>query len=434
MKKKKSAIILLSVVAVCVLGLIASQVFDWNVDFDNASGNVAKSSRFSRKTAGDGDSNMQELLLNDEEYKAGIVTAYMVMKTRADQFNALVDMSNEVAGDIKDFDAVLQAMKDAQPMIDNVCASMEAAGADLDAALGGETRKDLAQNTSNAALAYNLLQKQNNLANRFIDTADAYLKSNAGDDRLKFVRDQWLEYQKVTAILEQDEKAAAELGEKDYLLSSEKSASALNSFSGPAQAATISNTFMTNMMGLGPQLQVALANTSQGGLANTTQGGLANTTQGGLANTTQGGLANTTQGGLANTTQGGLANTTQGGLANTTQGGLANTTQGGLANTTQGGLANTTQGGLANTTQGGLANTTQGSLNNLVQQGLANEAGLVVINSMAGLVNLQNAAQEQFVNNSVGAINMSAGMISNQVAGVINAMATESATQLNFHK
>ena len=434
MKKKKSAIILLSVVAVCVLGLIASQVFDWNVDFDNAGGNVAKSSRFSRKTAGDGDSNMQELLLNDEEYKAGIVTAYMVMKTRADQFNALVDMSNEVAGDIKDFDAVLQAMKDAQPMIDNVCASMEAAGADLDAALGGETRKDLAQNTSNAALAYNLLQKQNNLANRFIDTADAYLKSNAGDDRLKFVRDQWLEYQKVTAILEQDEKAAAELGEKDYLLSSEKSASALNSFSGPAQAATISNTFMTNMMGLGPQLQVALANTSQGGLANTTQGGLANTTQGGLANTTQGGLANTTQGGLANTTQGGLANTTQGGLANTTQGGLANTTQGGLANTTQGGLANTTQGGLANTTQGGLANTTQGGLNNLVQQGLANEAGLVVINSMAGLVNLQNAAQEQFVNNSVGAINMSAGMISNQVAGVINAMATESATQLNFHK
>ena len=91
------------------------------------------------------------------------------------------------------------------------------------------TRADLAQNTTNAALAYNTLQKSNNLATRFIDTADAFLEKNAGDDRLKFIRDQWVEYQMVTASLEQDEKAADEMAQKGHLLSAEKSATALAS-------------------------------------------------------------------------------------------------------------------------------------------------------------------------------------------------------------
>ena len=77
MKQKKSLlIIVVSVVAVCLLGVIASQVFDWPVNADQTSGNVAKSSRFSRKTAQEAASNMQELLLSDEGYKNGLVAAY----------------------------------------------------------------------------------------------------------------------------------------------------------------------------------------------------------------------------------------------------------------------------------------------------------------------------------------------------------------------
>ena len=194
MKNKKTTIyIVVSILAVCLLGVVLSMVIDWPVDTSKSSGNIAKTSRFNRKTASDGASNMQELLLNDEEFKNSVVAAYLVMDARANQFNALVDASDEVAGKIPAFSDVLKDMKAAKPMLSNVCAQMKTLASDLDAVLGGETRADLAQNTTNAALAYNTLQKSNNLATRFIDAADAYLAKNAGDDRLKFIRDQWVE-------------------------------------------------------------------------------------------------------------------------------------------------------------------------------------------------------------------------------------------------
>ena len=57
-------------------------------------------------------------------------------------------------------------------------------------------------NAINAALADTTLQKENKLADRFIETTDKYLEAAEGDDRLKFVRDQWVDYQKMTAALE----------------------------------------------------------------------------------------------------------------------------------------------------------------------------------------------------------------------------------------
>ena len=232
MKNKKTIYILVSILAVCLLGVVLSKVINWPVDTSKSSGNIAKTSRFNRKTASDGASNMQELLLNDEEYKNSVVAAYLVMDARANQFNTLVDASDEVAGNIPAFSDVLKDMKAAKPMLSNVCAQMKTLASDLDAVLGGETRADLAQNTTNAARAYNTLQKSNNLATRFIDAADAYLAKNAGDDRLKFIRDQWVEYQMVTASLNNDDAAAADLAKKGHLLSAEKSAAALGALPG----------------------------------------------------------------------------------------------------------------------------------------------------------------------------------------------------------
>ena len=250
MKQKKSLIIVVSVLAVCLLGVVASQLFDWPVNNDQTSGNVAKSSRFSRKTAQEATSNMQELLLNDEDYKNGLVAAYLVMKTRAQQFGALVDMSEEVAGNIPEFKSVLKDMKAARPMVENVCTSMDKAGSDLNAALGGETPKDLAQNTTNAALAYTTLQKQNSLATRFIDTADAYLAKTDADNRLKFVRDQWVEYQQLTAVLENDAKAVEELEKKGHALTADQSLSAVQTFSMSQQMAVVSNSSLGQVFGV----------------------------------------------------------------------------------------------------------------------------------------------------------------------------------------
>ena len=313
MKKKKS-IIYACVGAVVIIGFAISYFVEWPIDYNNASGDIAKSSRFSRQLADAGVSNMQELLQNDEEFKNGLVTAYLVMKTRAEQFNALVDMSAEVAGNITEFESVLKDMKDIQPMINNVITSMEAAGKDLNAALDGETAGDLEQNTSNATLAYSTLQKQNE---QFIEVADNYLQKESGNDRLKFVRDQWLDYQQVTAALDKNEQLAKELGKKGYQLSEDKRAATLGLFDVSQQLSIIygtglgiacnveglslSNTLSTLDAALSAQQKIHILNaTEQGSLNAVEQSSLRAVDQGVLSAVEQNALNAIQQGELGN--------------------------------------------------------------------------------------------------------------------------------------
>ena len=230
MKSKKGILILSTVVLACAVGFIVSPLVDWPVDIDNASGDIAKSSRFARKTAAESLTNMEELIANDEDFKNNMSAIYVVMQTRALQFASLVNMSNEVAGNIPAYASVLKDMNAAREMVNNVNDQVAAAGADLNAVLAGESRPDLTQNTINASLAYTTLQKQNKLATRFIETTDKYLETSEASDQLKLVRDQWVNYQQVTAALDGDEKAAEELAKKGNLLTGEQALAAIGDF------------------------------------------------------------------------------------------------------------------------------------------------------------------------------------------------------------
>ena len=224
--KKKSIIILCSVAAVWAIGLVTSRFVDWPVNSNDTSGDIAKAARFSREQAYEKLSNMEELLQTDSAFKDGIVAAQVVMQTRAAQFGTLVDLSNEVAGNIPAFAEVLKEMNANREVVNNVTNSLVESADNLNAALGGEECPDLAQTTINASLAYTTLQKQNKLATRFIETTDKYLETAQGNDQLKFVRDQWLEYQQMTAALEGDKASAEALAKKGNLLSGEKALAA----------------------------------------------------------------------------------------------------------------------------------------------------------------------------------------------------------------
>ena len=232
MKSKKGIVIIAAVAVVCAAGLALSQLVDWPVSANNAGGDIAKSSRFSRKTAAESLTNMEELIANDEGYKNGITVAYVVMQTRAAQFAELVDLSNEAAGDIPAFAGVLKDMNVVRGMAENVNAQLAEAGEDLNAVLGGESRPELTQHTINASLAYTNLQKQNKLADRFIETADQYLKTAEADDQLRLVRDRWEEYQLATAALEGDEDAAEKLAELSNVIGNEDQLSRIKLLSG----------------------------------------------------------------------------------------------------------------------------------------------------------------------------------------------------------
>lgn len=258
MNKKRLIIILGCVAALLVAGALSSHYLNWPVDSDEASGDIGKATRFSREMESEGLSNMEELLKTDSAFKDGIVAAQVIMQTRAAQFGSLVDMSNEVAGEIPAFAEVLKDMNAIRETVNNVTNSLIESGQNLDAALGGEECPDLAQNTINASLAYTTLQKQNNLATRFIDATDKYLEKAQGDDHLKFVRDQWVDYQKMTAALDGDKDAAEALAKKGNLLSGEKTLAAMADFGIADQVVMVNSAFMTKNTGVDGSLAKAL--------------------------------------------------------------------------------------------------------------------------------------------------------------------------------
>ena len=249
MKSKKGIVIIAAVAVVCAAGLALSQLVDWPVSANNAGGDIAKSSRFSRKTAAESLTNMEELIANDEGYKNGITVAYVVMQTRAAQFAELVDLSNEAVGDIPAFAGVLKDMNAVRGMAENVNAQLAEAGADLNAVLGGESRPELTQHTINASLAYTNLQKQNKLADRFIETADQYLKTAEADDQLRLVRDRWEEYQLATAALEGDEAAAERLAELSNVIGNEDQLSLIEPLSGRGEFPLVIEQYNAFMQG-----------------------------------------------------------------------------------------------------------------------------------------------------------------------------------------
>ena len=226
--KKKSIIILCSVVALCAIGLITSHFVDWPVDLNEADGDIAKAARFSREQVSEKLTNMEELLQTDSAFKDDIVTAQVVMQTRN------------------------------REMVDNVASSLAESAEKLDAALSGEECPDLAQSTINASLAYTTLQKQNNLATRFIDTTDKYLETAQGDDRLKFVRDQWLEYQQMTAALDGDKALAEVLAKKGNLLSGEKALAAVENLDLNAKIVVLQNCMIAQRMNVPTQIGSAI--------------------------------------------------------------------------------------------------------------------------------------------------------------------------------
>ena len=257
---KKKTLIILSVAAVVVVaGFVLSNSINWPIDVSKTEGDIGKVDRFSREADAEKLTNMEELLRTDSDYQEGMVMSYALMQLRSEQFASLVDLSNQVAGQIAEYAPLIQKMNGIGKMVNNVNAQLNDVGKQMEKALSGEECPELTQNTINASLAYTQLQKQNALANQFIETTDKYLANAKGSDQLKLVRDQWVDYQKLTAALEGNKENAKALDEKGYLLTSEKAEAALGAHADATQKVMRLNTMICNKLNLSTNLNMVLA-------------------------------------------------------------------------------------------------------------------------------------------------------------------------------
>ena len=258
---KKKTLIILSVAAVVVVaGFVLSNFINWPVDVSKTEGDIGKVARFSHEADYEKLTNMEELLKTDSAYQENILTAYAVMQTRAAQFASLVDLSNQVAGKIPEYAPLIQKMNEVGRMVNNVNAQLKETGKNLDDALGGRECPELTQNAINTMLAYTQLQKQNALADQFIETTDKYLANAKGSDQLKLVRDQWVDYQKLTAAIEDNKESAKALDEKGYLLTSEKADAALGAYADATQKVMRLNTMICNKLNMNTNLSSKMIN------------------------------------------------------------------------------------------------------------------------------------------------------------------------------
>ena len=257
--KKKTLIILSVAAAVVVAGFVLTNLINWPVDVSKTEGDIGKVARFSHEADYEKLTNMEELLKTDSAYQENILTAYAVMQTRAAQFASLVDLSNQVAGKIPEYAPLIQKMNEVGRMVNNVNAQLKETGKNLDDALGGRECPELTQNAINTMLAYTQLQKQNALADQFIETTDKYLANAKGSDQLKLVRDQWVDYQKLTAALEDNQEGLKALNKKGYLLTSEKAEAALGAHADATQKVMRLNTMICNKLNLSTNLNMVLA-------------------------------------------------------------------------------------------------------------------------------------------------------------------------------
>ena len=257
---KKKTLIILSVAAVVVVaGFVLSNSINWPVDVSKTEGDIGKVDRFSRADKVEELSNVEELLRTDSDYQEGMVMSYALMQLRSEQFASLVDLSNQVAGEIPEYAPLIQKMNGIGKMVNNVNAQLNDVGKQMEKALSGEECPELTQNTINASLAYTQLQKQNALANQFIETTDKYLANAKGSDQLKLVRDQWVDYQKLTAALEANKEDAKALDEKGYLLTSEKAEAALGAHADATQKVMRLNTMICHKLRMSTNLNMVLA-------------------------------------------------------------------------------------------------------------------------------------------------------------------------------
>jgi hypothetical protein len=262
--KKKNLIILSVVAAVVVAGLVSSNFIHWPIDVSKTEGDIGKVDRFSRADQVEKLTNMEELLRTDSDYQEAMVMSYALMQLRSEQFASLVDMSNQVAGQIAEYAPLIQKMNGIGKMVNNVNAQLNDVGKQMEKALSGEECPELTQNTINASLAYTQLQKQNALANQFIETTDKYLANAKGSDQLKLVRDQWVDYQKLTAAIEDNQEGLKALDKKGYLLTSEKADAALGAYADATQKVMRLNTLICNKLRMSTNLNSRMIKGSVG--------------------------------------------------------------------------------------------------------------------------------------------------------------------------
>lgn len=210
MKNSKVLIAAICVVAGFGLGYLCAQC---SFGEGNGTGDITKVSKYSKAVVSPQTSAFQEKIMNDPEAYKQAEASLVVLSTRMNDFDLLVDYAITSGEGIEELAPVIAKIESLSQLSDNaVAAAMTASDAFHDMAEGKKAGAASYETASqNLALAFLMIDRQIGVGKEYVSEVDAYLKGKkAGENlNLSLSRDLWAGYCAGQAIINCDEEELA---------------------------------------------------------------------------------------------------------------------------------------------------------------------------------------------------------------------------------
>lgn len=203
---KKSILILISVITLIAGYFIGAFVGIPRVNNDQLSGAIGKASKHKSTVSGTDIAAIENKLRNDADFLAQTSYCFAYMSSRISEFKQNVAYTLEVVSLYPEFEPYKTTMGDLLKMASNAETSASAALESLSKIIEGDKIVNYEEAANNAAISYALLDRGLSLSRSFIADANSFLKDKKVQDyqNLAFIRDRWVEYNYIEAVLTED--------------------------------------------------------------------------------------------------------------------------------------------------------------------------------------------------------------------------------------
>lgn len=230
MKKNTITIILVSVCTL-VAGYVIGAFLGWpDINNDSISGDVGKVKRHKTEVVDETDMKLLENKLKfDTDFQAQTAYTLTFMSARISEFKENAALTVQTISKYPEFQKYQQPMETLAEMSTNAQQSAEDALAALVKISNGENGTSYEDLSNKAVLAYIMLDKGLATSRDFVADADAFLKGKRVMDyeQLAFLRDTWVSYNFIQAVLDQDKTLVAYWDKAGFKLSDPQAAMAL---------------------------------------------------------------------------------------------------------------------------------------------------------------------------------------------------------------
>lgn len=199
-------LILISAVTLIAGYFIGAFVGIPRVNNDQLSGAIGKASKHKSTVSGTDIAAIENKLRNDADFLAQTSYCFAYMSSRISEFKQNVAYTLEVVSLYPEFEPYKTTMGDLLKMASNAETSASAALESLSKIIEGDKKVNYEEAANNAAISYALLDRGLSLSRSFIADANSFLKDKKVQDyqNLAFIRDRWVEYNYIEAVLTED--------------------------------------------------------------------------------------------------------------------------------------------------------------------------------------------------------------------------------------